>query len=128
MIHAVPVLSNNLRKRILDAGDDQGVSRRKLAARSEVYTSTITNLLRLRRETSSDEPRPHHGGVEPTLDCEALERLRCLVEKAPDATLETVRQEMGVTDSRMIIRRPMRKLGLPLKKKSPHAAERGTPE
>jgi len=35
---------------------------------------------------------------------------------------------MGVTGSRMIICRALQKLGLPLKKKSPHAAERDTPE
>src|SRR4051812_45411736 len=121
-------LSNDLRKRILDAVDNKEGSRRKLAARFKVNTSTITKLLRLRRETGSHEPRPHGGGVEPTLDGDALERLRELVEETPDATLETLRQEMGVTGSRMIICRALQKLGLPLKKKSPHAAERDTPE
>jgi transposase len=121
-------LSNDLRKRILDAVDNQEGSRRKLAARFKVNTSTITKLLRLWRETGSFEPRPHGGGVEPTLDHAALQRLAKLVEKAPDATLETLRQEMGVTGSRMIICRALQKLGLPLKKKSLHASERDTPE
>ena len=35
---------------------------------------------------------------------------------------------MGVSGSRMIICRALQKLGLPLKKKSPHASERDTPE
>ena len=61
-------LSNDLRKRILDAVDNHEGSRRKLAARFKVNTSTITKLLRLRRETGSSEPRPHGGGVAPTLD------------------------------------------------------------
>src|SRR6478735_5115059 len=121
-------LSNDLRKRILDAVDNKEGSRRKLAARFKVNTATITKLLRLRRETGSFEPRPHGGGVEPTLDHEALQRLAKLVEETPDATLETLRQEMGVAGSRMIICRALQKLGLPLKKKSPHAAERDTPE
>src|SRR5436309_1100575 len=121
-------LSNDLRRRILDAVDNNEGSRRKLAARFKVNTATITKLLRLRRETGSYEPRPHAGGVAPTLDGDALERLRKLVEKTPDATLEALRQEMGVTGSRMIICRALQKLGLPLKKKSPHAAERDTPE
>ena len=69
-------LSNDLRKRILDAVDNREGSRRKLAARFKVNTSTITKLLRLRRETGSFEPRPHGGGVAPTLDHDALERLR----------------------------------------------------
>src|ERR1700712_2340554 len=121
-------LSNDLRKRILDAVDNNEGSRRKLAARFKVNTSTITKLLRLRRETGSYGPRPHGGGVAPALDGDALERLRKLVEETPDATLEALRQKMGVTGSRMIICRALQKLGLPLKKKTPHASERDTPE
>jgi transposase len=121
-------LSNDLRQRILDAIDNREGSRRKLAARFAVNTATITRLLKLRRETGSIEPRPHGGGVEPTLDHDALERLRKLVEETPDATLEALKQKMGVSGSRMIICRALQKLGLPLKKKSPHASERDTPE
>jgi transposase len=121
-------LSNDLRKRILDAVDNNEGSRRKLAARFKVNTATITKLLRLRRETGSYEPRPHAGGVAPALDGDALERLRKLVEETPDATLEALRQKMGVSGSRMIICRALQKLGLPLKKKTPHASERDTPE
>jgi transposase len=121
-------LSNDLRKRILDAVDNREGSRRKLAVRFSVNTSTITKLLQLRRETGSFEPRPHGGGVEPTLDHDALERLRKLVEETPDAPLESLKREMGVSGSRMIICRALKKLGLPLKKKSKHASERDTPE
>src|SRR3954469_15088624 len=120
-------LSNDLRQRILDAVDDREGSRRKLAVRFKVNTSTITKLLRLRRETGSYEPRPHGGGVEPPLDGDALQRLRRLVEETPDATLEALRQRMGISGSRMIICRALQELGLPLKEKSPHASERDTP-
>src|SRR3954453_1067145 len=112
-------LSNDLRRRILDAVDNKEGSRRKLAARFKVNTSTITKLLRLRRQTGSSEPRPHAGGVPPTLDGAALERLRRLVEETSDATLEALPQKMGIPGSRMIICRALQKLGLPLKKKSP---------
>jgi transposase len=121
-------LSNDLRRRILDAVDNREGSRRGLAVRFKVNTSTITKLLRLRRETGSIEPRPHAGGVAASLDGDALQRLRKLVETTPDATLESLRQQMGIAGSRMIICRALQKLGLPLKKKSPHAAERDTPE
>src|SRR4051812_49246529 len=104
-------LSNDLRRRILDAVDNKEGSRRTLAARFKVNTATITKLLRLRRETGSFEPRPHAGGVTPTLDGDALKRLRKLVEESPDATLEALRQAMGVTGSRMIICRALQKLG-----------------
>jgi transposase len=121
-------LSNDLRKRILEAVDNKEGSRGKLAARFKVNASTITKLLRLRRETGSFGPRPHGGGVEPALDHEALERLGKLVKETPDATLETLPREMGITGGRMIICRGLQKLGLPLKKKSGHASERDTPE
>src|SRR5437763_11351280 len=120
-------LSNDLRKRILEAVDNNEGSRRKLAVRFKVNTATITKLLRLRRETGSIQPRPHGGGVAPTLDDDALQRLRKLVEETPDATLEALRQRMGIPGSRTIICRALQKLGLPLKKKSPHASERDTP-
>jgi transposase len=121
-------LSNDLRQRILHAVDNREASRRKLAARFCVNPSTITRLLQLRRQTGSFEPRPHGGGVAPALDQDALERLRGLVEQTPDATLETFKQKLGISGSRMIVCRALQKLGLPLKKKSPHASERDTPE
>ncbi len=121
-------LSNDLRERICNAVDNHEGSRRKLAARFGVNVSTITRLLQLRRQTGSSEPRPHGGGVAPTLDHDALERLRGLVEETPDATLEALKQKLGVSGRIMIICRALQKLGLPLKKKSPHASERDTPE
>src|SRR3954452_13606233 len=95
-------LSNDLRRRILAAIDNRQGSRRQLAARFSVNVSTITRLLSLRRQTGSFDPRPHGGGTEPTLDQEGLERLRTLVEKTPDATLELLRQGLGVSGSLMI--------------------------
>jgi transposase len=120
-------LSNDLRKRILEAVDNREGSRRQLAVRFKVNTATITKWLQLRRQTGSIDPRPHAGGVAPTLDGDALQRLRKLVEETPDATLESLRQRMGISGSRMIICRALQKLGLPLKKKSPHASERDAP-
>jgi transposase len=121
-------LSDDLRQRILAAVDNREGSRRQLAARFSVNVSTITRLLQLRRQTGSSQARPHAGGIAPTLDHDALERLRGLVEQAPDATLESLRQSMGISGSIMIICRALQKLGLPRKQKSLHAAERDTPE
>ena len=101
-------LSNDLRERILKAIDNHEGSRRKLAARFCVNPSTITRLLQLRRQTGSFDPRPHAGGVTPTLDPDALQRLRTLVQESPDATLEILKPKMGVTGSIMIICRACR--------------------
>jgi transposase len=121
-------LSNDLRERILNAVDNREGSRRELAVRFSVDVSTITRLLQLRRQTGSFQPRPHGGGTAPTLDQDAMERLRGFVEETPDATLEALKQRLGVSGSIMIVCRALQKLGLPLKKKSPHASERDTPE
>ncbi len=121
-------LSNDLRERILAAIDNRQGSRRQLAARFSVNVSTITRLLSLRRQTGSFDPRPHGGGTEPTLDQEGLERLRTLVEKTPDATLEQLRQGLGVSGSFMIVWRGLKKLDITRKKKTLHATERDSLE
>jgi transposase len=121
-------LSNDLRERILAAVDNRDGSRRQLAARSRVNASTITRLLRLRRQTGSAEPRPHAGGRPPALDPGRLERLRQLVREDPDATLEQLRQRLGITGSLMIVWRGLKALGITRKKKTLHAAERDRPE
>src|SRR3954453_22642855 len=109
-------LSNDLRERILKAVDNHEGPRRKPAARFRAHPSTITRLLQLRRQTGSIDPGAHGGGGAPTPDHDAPERVRTLHEGPPDATLETLKQEMGVTGSRMIICRALRKPGLPLRK------------
>jgi transposase len=100
-------LSNDLRQRLLEAVDHREASRRKLASRFKVNLATVTRLLRLRRETGSYEPRPHGGGVTPTLDGDALVRLRRLVEEAPDAALDA--KDLG----RLVVRQGL----------DPHQAE-----
>ena len=121
-------LSNDLREHILNAVDNHEDSRRKLAKRFGVNTSTITRWLQLRHQTGSSQPRPHGGGTAPSLDRKDLDRLRKLVEDDPDATLETLRQRLGVDGSIMIIWRALKKLDMTVKKKSPKAAERDRPE
>ena len=49
-------------------------------------------------------------------------------EEDSDATLEQHRQRLGISGSIMIVWRGLRKLGITVKTKSPHAAERDTPE
>jgi len=121
-------LSDDLRQRILDAVDHHEGSQRELAERFAVNPSTIARLLQLRRQTGSAAPRPHGGGKPPTLNPDALEQLRRLVQEAPDATLDQYRQRLGVQGSIMIIWRGLKRLGITRKKKSPRAAERDRPE
>ena len=121
-------LSNDLRKRIIAAVDNQEGSRRQIARRFKVDVSCITRLLQLRRQTGSIAPRPHGGGIPPTLDQDGLERLRRLVEEHPDATLRELRDRLGIGGSILIVWRGLKSLGITRKKKTEHAAERDRPD
>jgi transposase len=121
-------LSNDLRERIVAAVDRREGSRRQIAARFAVDVSCITRLLQLRRRTGSIDPRPHGGGRPPALDRDGLERLRRLVAQRPDATLQQLRQELGVGGSIMIVFRALKRLGITRKKKTGHADERDRPD
>jgi transposase len=121
-------LSDDLRQRIVAAVDAREGSRRELARRFAVDTSTITRLLQLRKQTGSLAPRPHAGGTPPTLDRDGLERLRGLVRDDPDATLEQLRDRLGIVGSIMIVWRSLKTLGITRKKKTPRVAERDRPE
>ena len=77
-------LSTDLRQRILDAVDNREGSRRKLAERFAVNTSTITRLLQLRRQTGSCEP-----SSPPNLICELhLFRVSCSTYRSRRATMK----------------------------------------
>jgi transposase len=115
--------SQDLRQRILDTVQGGDGTLGQIARRFLVSVSFITRLLQLHRSTGSLEPRPHGGGNPAVLGPEDLEQLRELVQKQPDATLEELRQRLGVSCSLMTISRALRKLGLPRKKKIPRSQE-----
>ena len=121
-------ISEDLRKRILETIQRGDGSLRQIARRFLVSVSFITRLLQLHRSTGSLEPRPHGGGNPPILSPEDLQQLRELVQKQPDATLEELRQRLGVSCSLMTISRALRKLGLPRKKKIPRSQEQDRPD
>jgi transposase len=121
-------ISEDLRKRILDTIQRGDGSLRQIARRFLVSVSFITRLLQLHRSTGSLEPRPHGGGNPPILSPEDLQQLRELVQKQPDATLEELRQRLGVSCSLMTISRALGKLGLPRKKKIPRSQEQDRPD
>ena len=120
--------SQDLRQRILDTAQRGEGSLRQIARRFLVSISFVTRLLHLHRSTGSLQPKPHGGGNPAVLGPEDLERLREFVRQQPDATLEELRQRLGVLCSLMTISRALRKLGLPRKKKIPRAYEQDRPE
>lgn len=120
--------SKDLRTRVINAIDQHEGSVRQIACRFQVSTSFIVRLLRRRRDTGAIEPKPHGGGRPPALDPDELEELRQLVGQQPDATLEELRQRLGVDCSLAAIGRSLKKLGITRKKKALHAQQRDTQE
>src|SRR3954453_14521095 len=120
--------SQDLRQRILETVEGGEGSLRQIARRFLVSLSFVTRLLQLHRSTGSLRPRPHGGGHPAKLSPQDLERLRELVRQQPDATLEELRQRLGVSCSTMTIARALRRLGLPRKKKVPRAQEQDRPD
>src|SRR3954451_14801318 len=120
--------SQDLRKRIITTVERGEGSLRQIAQRFLVSLSFVTRLLHHHRTTGSLKPKPHGGGRPPALGPAQLKRLRALIKKKPDATLEELRQGLGVDCSTMAIVRALKKLKITRKKKVLHARERDTPE
>src|SRR4029078_2725260 len=93
--------SQDLRQRIVDTVQRGEGSLRQIARRFLVSLSFVTRLLRHHRSTGSLEPNPQGGGGRAARGRDDLERLRELIRKQPDATLEELRQRLGVACSLM---------------------------
>jgi transposase len=124
----MPTYSEDLRKRVFDTVQRREGSLRQIARRFLVSLSFVTRLLRHHRDTGSLHPKPHGGGRPPALGPADLERLRGLLRQQPDATLEELRQRLGVSCSLMAIARALRKRKISRKKKVLHATDRDAPK
>jgi transposase len=120
--------SQDLRQRILDTVARGEGSLRQIAQRFLVNVSTIVRLLSQHRQAGSAEPKPHGGGRRPALGPDDFGRLRELIREQPDATLDELRDRLGIGCSRMAISRALKKVGITRKKKVLHASERDTPK
>ncbi|WP_165066396.1 IS630 family transposase [Paludisphaera rhizosphaerae] len=101
---------------------------REIAARFLVDVSTIVRLLKRYRQTGSVDPRPHAGGRRPVLGGDDLKRLWGLVREQPDATLDELRDRLGVDCGRTTVARALKRLRITRKKTVLHDAQRDTPE
>jgi transposase len=108
--------SMDLRERVVAACDCGEGTREEIAKRFRVGVAWVYRLLQRRRETGSIEPKPHGGGQTPAFDPPAAERLRQAVEDRPDATLEELREAVGVACGTSSVHRALERLGLPRKK------------
>jgi transposase len=108
--------SMDLRERVVAACDRGEETREEIAKRFRVGVAWVYRLLQRRRDTGSFAPEPHGGGQKPAFDPPAAERLRQAVADRPDATLEELREAVGVDCGTSAVHRALEKLGLPRKK------------
>jgi transposase len=98
-------LSQDLRQRILDTVQRGEGALHQIGRRFLVSVSVTARLLQRHRSTGYLQPEPHGGGKPPVLGPEDLERLCELIRQQPDASLEELRQWLGVSCCLMTISR-----------------------
>jgi transposase len=92
-----------------------------------VTSRWIRKLVQRRRETGSIAPLPHAGGREAKFTAERLARLKTLVEKNPDATLEELRRQSRVPCCQLTVSRALDQLGCTRKKRRSAPANKIAP-
>lgn len=120
--------SMDLRERIAAAVDRHEGSIRSIARTFGVDPSTVTRLLRRRRQAGTLEPKPHGGGPPPALTEDDHRRLDELIRGQPDITLNELKRRGGFTCSLKTLWRAVRRRRLTFKKKSLHADQRDRPD
>jgi transposase len=109
--------SMDLRERVVRACDEGLGRRQEIAERFGVSTAWIRRLLQRRRQTGSIAPKPHGGGMPAKFAGKRLDRLKQLVERQPDATLQELRDLSGQQCSVMAVLRALARLGCRRKKR-----------
>jgi transposase len=112
--------SDDLRRRILEAYEQEEVSQRQLAQRFRVSLGYVEKIRGQQLRTGKKERIPHHPGRKAKLTEAIRERLRAWLEQQPDLTLaelqEKLSQEKQLRVSRPCLWVVLRKMGLRLKK------------
>ena len=106
--------SIDLRERVL-ADFDAGMGNDAVARKYRVSSRWVYKLRRQRTETGEIAPRRGKTGPKPKLAAH-VEQLAQLVEEQPDATLNELRQRLGVPVSLTTLWTTLKKLGVTLKK------------
>ena len=114
-------ISNDLRRRIIEAIQENEESQPEIAERFSVALSTVEKLWHRFRVTGSYESQPHSGGRLRLLQSEEAE-IRAAVAAQPDITLaeltECVAQRKNQPPvSLMTMSNELGRLGLPRKKR-----------
>jgi transposase len=106
----------DLRERVLEAVDEGKRTKWEISLLFKVSPAWIRRLLQRRRETGSIAPQRRDYSAGGKVNEELRQRLGELVRTTPDATLQELRDRLGVALSLSTICRALAKMGLPLKK------------
>jgi transposase len=117
--------SLDLRTRILD-DCDRGLTTRLVATKYSVSESWVRRLKQRRRENGEVAPRIRASGRKPSWHAYA-ERLRDAIAETPDATLQELRERLGLAVALSTLWRAVAALDLSVKKKSSGPRSRTAP-
>jgi transposase len=120
-------ISLDLRERILTAYDQKEGTREEVARRFRVSLGMVKKLLQQRRHTGDIRPRHRHSGRKPLLVLSHQQRLRQLLGRKPDLTLEELRRDMAVHCTIQAIHYVLEKMGLTYKKRRSGPANKTVP-
>ena len=114
-------ISNDLRRRIIQAIQENEDSQPEIAERFSVSLSTVEKLWHRFRLTGSYESLPHSGGRSRLLEADE-ELIRAAVASKPDSTLAELTAQVALKNqsaavSLMTMSNELRRLGLPRKKR-----------
>ena len=109
-------LSTDLRERIVAAYDRGDGTRQQVADRYNVSLGMVKKLLQQRRRTGDIAPRHRYSGRKPKITAKHQEKLKRLVRRRPDMTLEELREAIGVECTLPAIHYALGRMGLSLKK------------
>ncbi len=114
-------ISNDLRRRIIEAIQENEESQPEIAERFSVSLSTVEKLWHRFRATGSYEPVPHSGGRSRLLAANE-ELIRAEVAAQPDLTLAELTASVALATNQppvslMTMSGELRRLGLPRKKR-----------
>ena len=115
------VFPMELRERVLNAYEEQGMETSEVAQTFGVSPAWARRLKQRWRELGSIAPLPQERGPEPSLDDADRARLAGLVADTPDATLAELRDALAPATGKppvsvSTVSRAVRDLGLTLKK------------
>jgi transposase len=114
----------DLRERILGAYDNKEGTRDEIASRFRVSLGLVKKLLQQRRHTGEIAPRHHRSGRKPRILPAHDQRMRTLLGRKPDMTLQELRSAMALDCTVQAIHYALDRMGLTYKKRLSGPANR----